>query len=120
MITVCFQTNEDSHEISLTARGHAGFAELGEDIVCSAASVLAYTAAQVMDEVAQEMAQALSPNISLLPGNATLSLKCRDERTFEDAKKALRFVEVGYSLLAHNYPQYVRFENAHMGRKEKT
>lgn len=38
MVTVRFKVNQDSHIVSVEMIGHAGYAEEGEDIVCSAVS----------------------------------------------------------------------------------
>ena len=35
---------------ALTVRGHAGFSRYGSDIVCAAASMLAFTLAAAMEE----------------------------------------------------------------------
>ena len=46
MIQAAFYTDKSSGSISLKLSGHAGAANKGQDIICSAASMLAYTVAQ--------------------------------------------------------------------------
>ena len=45
MITVTL--NRKAETLSLCVTGHAGFASMGQDIVCAAASILVYTAAEL-------------------------------------------------------------------------
>ena len=48
MVRAEFFTNKDSGSITLKLSGHAGQAEHDKDIVCAAASILAYTVAQTL------------------------------------------------------------------------
>ena len=40
---------------ALTVRGHAGFSRYGSDIVCAAASMLAFTLAAAMEEAGPQL-----------------------------------------------------------------
>lgn len=51
MITVVFDKNSDNQIIALYMSGHAGYAEEGSDIICSAASTLFYTAVNALNEM---------------------------------------------------------------------
>ena len=93
--------------LSLRIDGHAGYAEVGKDIVCSSASILAYTVAQFVME-AENKGDLVSPaEIRLDSGDTVISCE-----PTEDAVSALQsvysFAKMGYALLAHNYPQYVQ------------
>lgn len=51
MITVVFDKDSDNRIIALYMNGHAGYAEEGYDIICSAASTLFYTAVNSLEEM---------------------------------------------------------------------
>lgn len=51
MITVVFDKNSDNKFVALYMSGHAGYAEEGSDIICSAASTLFYTAVNALEEM---------------------------------------------------------------------
>ena len=105
MIKVTF--TESGNKLSLRLEGHAGYAEIGKDIVCASASILAYTTAQFVID-AEKKGNLESPaEIILEPGEAFISCE-----PCEDILKAMQnvysFAKSGYHILAHNYPQYVR------------
>ena len=81
MITI---KQDDKH---LYVDGHAGFDELGKDIVCSAVSILVYTAAHYGWMESE-------------PGHAVV-------RTTPEAKE---FAMTGFRMLAEHYPDNVRLE----------
>ena len=110
MITVSFQSDEKSKSLSLTIKGHAGQADIGQDIICSSASILAYTAAQIVKSMADGGDLKGTPTISLENGDAEIACKCRTKALYAEADYAFQVVLVGYSLLAHNYPQYVEIK----------
>lgn len=105
MITASFSKNVKLFEASLTVKGHAGQAEVGKDIICSAASILTYTLAQVVRSNEYRLKE--RPVIDLEEGDAVISCKCADKWTFTKVLRAFEFAEIGYSLLKHNYPQFV-------------
>ena len=108
MITASFKSNAELFEVSLNVKGHAGQAEYGKDIVCSAASILAYTFAQVIESLGHRLEG--EPTINLEDGNTTIACRCANYRTYVKALHALNYTEVGYSLLAQSYPQYVEIQ----------
>jgi uncharacterized protein YsxB (DUF464 family) len=89
---------ENGKKLSLSVEGHAEYAEHGKDIVCAAASILAYTLASSVRYVDA------SAVIDMSSGKTYIESGC------EEAEGAFRFAKTGFSLLAHNYPQYVRLE----------
>ena len=97
MISVTF--TESGNKLSLRLEGHAGYAEHGQDIVCASASILAYTLASIVES---------------LDEGATICLKSGDSiiecESNPNTRNAFNYTKVGYALLAHNYPQYVRLE----------
>lgn len=91
---------------ALTMRGHAAFAPAGQDIVCAAASMLAYTAAERLRELADEGAvQALACRME--PGGLRIAfcLPAPDGRVTE----LFRTLAAGFRLLAARYPAHVCF-----------
>ena len=101
MLNVTFTT--EGKKLSLRLEGHAGYAEHGKDIVCASASILAYTVAQFVKLANENGDFTTPPDIVLNGGDAFVCC----EHT-QEAKKMFDFAELGYRLLQHNYPQYVR------------
>ncbi len=109
MVTVKYWYDIGELELNITVKGHAGQAEKGKDIVCASASILLYTIAQfVMNMVEQGVVE--SEHIILGEGDAIVSCKCEDYDTFDEVRDAYDLIELGYAVLAKNFPQYVRLE----------
>lgn len=100
MIEVTF--TESGEKLSLRLKGHAEYAEIGKDIVCASASILAYSLATIVGDFG------INPTINLDSGNTTIECECTDHPMMDVVRDSFNFANVGYSLLAHNYPQYVR------------
>ena len=92
----------------LTVTGHAGAAEPGRDLVCASASILTYTLAANVANMA-DSGQVREPIIKNDPGDAQISCKPRHNLK---ATVTLVFdsVCVGFALLAKDYPQYISYE----------
>ena len=106
MVKVEFFTNKESGSITLKLTGHAGQAKKGEDIVCSAASILAYMVAQTLQFMYEEGGLHKKPHLKLEEGDTIIVAKPKAE-TYAEALHTFFVAQVGYHLLAHNYPQYV-------------
>ena len=105
MIRAAFE-KEDYQYISLLVEGHAGQAEKGHDIVCSAASILIYTLAQTLTQMHKQGWMNKKPHINLKEGKGLIT--CIPKKEYFDECLMVFFVaEVGYSLLHNNYPQFV-------------
>lgn len=102
MITATF--TETNGKLSLRLEGHAEYAEEGKDIVCASASILAYTLASIVDSFGIESF------IDLKAGDATIECECNDHPMMDVIRDAFNYANVGFALLAQNYPQYVRLE----------
>ena len=100
MIAVTF--TDRGRNLSLTVKGHAGYAEPGNDIVCASASILAYTLASIVDSFDD-----VESVIDIGDGDMTIECECKDADTFLEVKNAYMYSLVGYALLEQNYPQYV-------------
>lgn len=105
MLKVTF--TESGNKLSLRLEGHAGYAAIGNDIVCASASILAYTVAQFVME-AEHKGDLASPSEIKLDGGDTI-ISCEPcEDTWSAIQNMYLFAKIGYALLEHNYPQYVR------------
>ena len=105
MIKAYFE-KEEGKFISLRIEGHAGQAEVGKDIVCSAASILAYTVAQTITQMHKQGWLKKKPHINIKDGYSLIT--CVPKEGYYDECLMVFFVaEVGYNLLATNYPQFV-------------
>ena len=110
MIQAAFYTDKSSGSISLKLSGHAGAANKGHDIICSAASMLAYTVAQTAQYMYAEGGLRKKPRIDIADGNATIVVKPKDD-SYAEALHTFFVAQVGFSLLAHNYPQFVELKS---------
>jgi uncharacterized protein YsxB (DUF464 family) len=106
MVRAEFFTNKESGSITLKLSGHAGQAEKGQDIVCAAASILAYTVAQALQFMYEQGELQKKPHIRLAEGDTIIVAKPNPE-TYAEALHTFFVAQVGYHLLAHNYPKYV-------------
>ena len=92
----------------LTVEGHANSGEPGHDLVCAAASALAYTLAANVANMADN-GQVRRPVMEMNPGNAQIS--CNPVSRFKGTVALVyRAVCVGFEILAHDYPQYISYE----------
>ena len=108
MLTVTFTYNRDKRKASLCLKGHAGQADIGRDIVCASASILAYTVAQIVKAMDSHKDLEDAPTISLENGDAIVSCRAKDDYLYSEVLHTFFVVQTGYALLAHNYPQYVQ------------
>ena len=107
MITITF--TESGEKLSLRLEGHAGYAEIGKDIVCASATILAYTVAQFV-KAAEHKGDLNSPaEIRMDRGDAVISCEPNDE-AYNAIRNVYFYAVMGYRILQHNYPQYVRLE----------
>lgn len=94
----------DRENLRLTVRGHAGSAEPGHDLVCAAASILAYTCAACVDAADVE-----NKTLHLYPGDAEISCRAGEE-TAENLRREMDAVCRGFEILRRKEPRFVDFE----------
>lgn len=104
MLTIRFQETKQGRQ--MTFSGHAGAANRGKDLVCAAASMLAFAAAQSLMTLHQEGILQTPPQVLLSPGQGKIAIT---ERNMQ-ADTVFFTIRTGCSLLAGRYPQYVRLE----------
>ena len=104
MIRVVYHRNYNR----LTVTGHAGSAEPGHDLVCASASILAYTLAANVANMA-DSGQVRQPIIQISEGYTEIS--CNPRHNLK-ATVTLVFdsVCVGFQMLAHDHPEYITYE----------
>ena len=109
MIKAIFKREKDADAIILKVEGHAGQAEHGHDIVCSAASILTYTIAQYLHYINERGGLQKKPHIVLNNGDALIVAR-PTEKYMGEVLNAFFVAEVGFSLLSQNYPQFVELK----------
>ena len=106
MIKVTIAT--EGAKLSLRLEGHAEYAEVGKDIVCASASILAYTLAQIVRVIERNGCLKEPAVVRLDSGDTEITCEPKDATTYDVLWDAYDFARVGYFLLAHNHPKYVR------------
>ncbi len=92
----------------LTVTGHANSAEPGHDLVCASASILAYTLAANVANMA-DAGQVRQPIIENSEGNTEIS--CNPKHNLKNTVTLVfDSICVGFELLAHDYPEYISYE----------
>lgn len=107
MINVRFEKSEDGKSLILTVKGHAGQAQAGKDLICASASILTYTAAQIVLSLASEKKLKKKPILRLDSGDSVIVCKPRKD-VFEKTFHSFKTLQTGFAILAENYPEYVR------------
>ena len=105
MIKVRFEKADKN--LILTVKGHAGQAEHGSDIVCSAASILAYTVAQAVARMQEGGKLKKKPTIRMEAGDTAITCK-PTKQYYAEALHTFSVIQLGYDVLHHNYPDYVQ------------
>lgn len=86
--------------------GHAGYANIGEDIVCSSVSILSFS---LLEYLAQAEDRGLVSNLSMYTdeeaGCIDITCNVNDEKTLE----AIRFSMIGFEILDNNFNKYVNY-----------
>ena len=109
MITAKFSKADDG-SIRMVLKGHAGAAPKGEDLVCAAATTLAYTAAQAVRFLHQQGKLKRAPKIDIRDGSATvIATPTRDG--YAEVLHSFWVVQCGIHLLACNYPAHIQLEH---------
>lgn len=94
----------DPQTMTLHMDGHAGYAPEGQDIVCSAASMLA---AALMEYVIRHADDDEIGEYELSPGHVQLDVRPTSADTARDCRCAFQMAAAGFDLLAARYPGHV-------------
>lgn len=98
---------------TLVMVGHSGQAPRGEDLVCAAATIAAYQAAQVARDMYAAGKLHDKPRTRLTDGNARITVRPIMEADGETAH-AFYVIGTALRLLAHNYPDFISFDDTGM------
>lgn len=98
----------DRMRLRLTADGHAGFAEVGQDIVCAAVTILVYTLAAAVGNM-DAAGQARGSSVELGSGHAEI-VCAASPRWHACAKMICDQICAGFDILRQMYPERVRYE----------
>ena len=102
MINITF--NPSSYELKV--EGHADFGKKGEDIVCSAVSILFYTLAQALYDSQEMLIE--HPIVDEADGNGHIS--CRPKKEYEgNIARSYWTILNGFQLIADTYKDNVKF-----------
>ena len=110
MIVAKFYQKPDNGSIHMTLKGHAGTAPKGEDLVCSAATMLAYTVAQAVQFLFENGHLKKKPKIKIKDGEATI-IATPTEEGYAPVLHTFWVAQCGIHVLQHNYPQNVKLEH---------
>ena len=108
MVKITHFINVEDMTIRLEVNGHAGYAEVGKDIVCSAVSILTYTLAHIFTEMERNERLREPVTIKMDSGNTVIHALFNDIYSFGKACHSLNVIVEGYRLLAIRYPEYVK------------
>lgn len=90
----------------LSMEGHAGAAPKGQDIVCAAATMLMYTAAQAALDMGSRGELQRPPSVKLDEGNACAAFWPKKE-ALEKGRLVLDVIRRGLEVLGKRYPENV-------------
>lgn len=99
------RVNVDVEGMRLEVNGHAGFAPPGQDIVCAAASTLAYT-------LAQNLVLTLQPDeytAKFEDGHARIEAR-PPEALADDCRRIFMTIANGFYMLEVQFDQYIQLE----------
>ena len=106
MIEVIYEVDE--HRV--TAKGHAGAAEAGKDLVCAAASILLYTLASDVTALCKGSPEYYKEPVTIMhPGDVEISVKGTDDDADETLTMVIDCVVSGFKLLAEQYPDNISY-----------
>ncbi len=105
MLNIVMQIS--ANRLQLTADGHAGYARVGEDIVCAAASSLISTLMLALNAQLGRESDVYFDD----PRDGPLTLDCGpSEADMPGARMIFRTIGCGLEALSYKYPDNVSFE----------
>ena len=102
MIRASIGVQED--KLWLSMYGHAEGGAYGHDLICAAATTLAYTLAQVVTNMDERGELKEAPAVHIIQGEAQISFRPRDA---EQGRITMDVLRAGLGCLAHNYPKNI-------------
>ena len=109
MTQILIREDPQAMTVALFAEGHAGYANIGHDIVCASISILTQTFAQVALGLRELGADVVYHEVG---GEVRIRIDvsaCKEaEALFEGASCSLQTIETGYRLIAKYHPDYIK------------
>lgn len=97
------QYSQKQHKLRI--KGHAGFAQKGEDIICAAASMIFYNLAQVLMEYNRE--KTMTKPVEMKYGDVSV-IRAYPKTGIEPwVDHDFYYALTGFRLLANQYPEHV-------------
>ena len=109
MLDIKFLADDASRSVHIRLSGHAGYAEKGRDIVCAAASILAYAASGCAESLYADGLLREPPICSIEAGDTIISVVAHDDSGYHAVRQALMAVEIGFFYVAASAPDRVRY-----------
>jgi uncharacterized protein YsxB (DUF464 family) len=104
--------NGNDRTLIYRSEGHAGNTPWGENVICSAASILAFTLAENVNR-AEGVGWVTDCDVRLEDAeNCVVKCVAADDETFGEMARAYFAVSAGYDLLAARYPEAVELDYA--------
>lgn len=103
MIRVVITRDSEGSISRIDIDGHSGYAQEGADIICSAVSVTAYTAAGALESLA-----GLKRCYNQKNGHMSIRLpKEMDDKQRATASVIMETTAIGFKQIGHSYGEYV-------------
>lgn len=102
MISVIFRREE--HNYSLSINGHAGYSDIGGDIVCASASTLAYTLWGYLENCKSVT------SLDTVERSGEMEIECTGDG--KSIKTAFEMAVIGFLQLEKMYPQCVAVDTS--------
>jgi uncharacterized protein YsxB (DUF464 family) len=113
MVKIHFWQEQEKGTIHMKVKGHANTAPYGEDLVCSAATMLVYTVAQAASFMHEQGQLEEKPRVMIRDGKSILVVKPKEE-FFAEALHTFWVAQCGAHVLAKNYPDHVALNHLTM------
>lgn len=115
MTTVTVFSREPG-ELGLRVQGHSGSAPYGEDLVCAAASILAWTLVEATQEEPGYNALFMANEEQTI-----IEVSCCPDEEKQDACRVLYdTILTGYQLLAEREPEHIEIRSENDGYEHQT
>lgn len=110
MIDVSLSCNREGYFNGFQISGHANYKPYGEDIVCSAVSILGYTTIRSLVEVVKLAEDKIQYTHDDKTGFLKLEIKNISNDKNKEAELIMKTFEVGIKAIMESYPKYITLE----------
>lgn len=110
MVNVFLAYKKDGYFKGFQISGHANYKPHGEDIVCSAVSILGYTTIRALIEVVKVPEDKIQYTQDDEKGFLKLEIKNISNDKNKEAELIMKTFEVGIKAIIESYPKYITLE----------